>query len=529
MSMIETRRIRKLNPATGLPLRDYPVASTAEVGDAVAKSRRTFADFRKTSLKTRARLLKTISELLYRRADSIAAIISEETGKPISDSLEADIGTALALLHYYAQIGPKTLKPRIISPDLTSQITGRLHRETFHPRGTIAIISPWNYPLAIPASGIAAALMTGNTTILKPSELTPATGIALVEMIREALSNLNLPMDTVQVLIGDGQTGAELITENIDGVIFTGSDRTGRKIRETIGGRGLWNSLELGGSDAMIVLDGCDLEKAASYAVWGRFVNAGQACASVKRLLVPARSVETILKHLEHKMSRLCVGPPSDTSCHVGPLISETQLNLLEAQVRDAVEQGARMITGGQRLDMPGWFYAPTLLANVSNSARMLHEEVFGPALPVIPYQHVDDAIALANDSGFGLTTSLFGPGNEAKLLAERLECGTVVINDVGPSNYAMVSAPWGGWKNSGAGVSHGTRSLLELSRSQVVSENLCFSLPWFNKPFWQFGPDTTQVPARSQAVLAVSGRQCAMWHPKTWLAFWNHRASKKL
>jgi acyl-CoA reductase-like NAD-dependent aldehyde dehydrogenase len=529
MAMIETRLIRKLNPSTGHPRRDYPVASTAEVTDAVVKSRRALADFRNTSLDTRARLLKTIAELLYRRADTLAVVISEETGKPISDSLEADIGTTLALLHYYAQTGPKTLKPRMISPDLTSLITGRLHRETFHPRGAIAVISPWNYPLAIPASGLAAALMTGNTAILKPSELTPATGIALVELIQEALSNLNLPLDTVQVLIGDGQTGAELIGRDIDGVIFTGSDRTGQIIREAIGGRGLWNSLELGGSDAMIVLDGCDLEKAASYAVWGRFVNAGQACASVKRLLVPARSVDTILKHLEHKMSRLCVGPPSDTSCHVGPLISETQLNLLEAQVRDAIEQGARLITGGQRLDMPGSFYAPTLLANVPASARMLHEEVFGPALPVIPYHHVDDAIALANDSGFGLTASLFGPSSEAKALAERLECGTVVINDVGPSNYAMVSAPWGGWKNSGAGVSHGTRSLLELSRSQVVSENLCFSLPWFNKPFWQFGADAARVPARSRAVLAVSGRQSAMWHPKTWLAFWNHRASKKL
>lgn len=527
MALTDTRCIRKLNPSTGELIREYPAADPTQVRQAVEGARAAAEAFNKTLLSRRAQLLKTISALLYRKADQVAAIVSEETGKPISDSMEADLGTALNILNYYAGIGPRKLKPRTITPDLSSRITGRTHREIHHPRGIVGIISPWNYPLAIPASGIAAALMAGNAVILKPSELTPGTGTILIEIAREALGAQGFSKEIAQLLIGDGETGAALVESDIDGIIFTGSERTGRKIRESLGVRGLWSSMELGGSDAMIVLEGCDLEKAASYAVWGRFANAGQACASVKRLLVPAAHEETMISLLQDKVARLKVGMPTNPDAHVGPLISEDQLQILDAQVQDAIEKGARLVTGGKRLPQPGNFYAPTLLADVPGTARMLNEEVFGPALPIIPYQKLEDAIALTNRSAFGLTACVFGPADAAESIAPRLECGTVVINDVGTSNYAMVCAPWGGWKSSGSGASHGERALLELTRPQVVSQNQFFNMPFFHKPFWHFG--TIPTESRTKAVLAISARQAAMLHPKTWLAFWEHRASRKL
>jgi succinate-semialdehyde dehydrogenase/glutarate-semialdehyde dehydrogenase len=477
----------------------------------------------------RSRLLKTVLRLLYQRANDVAAIISAETGKPMADALEADIGTALGVLGYYADLGPKRLKARLIQPDIISFITGRAHWETYHPHGVIAVISPWNYPLAIPCSGLATALMAGNTVVLKPSELTPGTGSILVQIVQEALQQLRLPTDTVQLVIGDGLTGSTLVESEIDGVIFTGSERTGRRIRAAIGERGLWSSLELGGSDAMLVLEGCNLEVAASYALWGRYTNAGQACASVKRLLVPEKNLNAILGGLRQKIAQLQVGPPDNPDNHVGPLISEAQLNVLDSQVQDAIQRGATLLAGGKRLPRAGWFYEPTLLSQVPESARILTEEVFGPVLPVIPYRTLEEAISLVNASSFGLTASIFGSERQAKAIASRLECGTVVINDVGPSNYAMPCAPWGGWKASGSGASHGEKALLELSRLQVISSNRLFQMPGLHKPLWHFGRQSDRLPLRSKAVLAFSSRQAAMWNPRTWLAFWQNRASTKI
>lgn len=518
-----------VNPATGLPIRRYPIAGPETVQQIIHQASSALPVWRSVSLIRRARLLRAVMRSLHARASEIAALISEETGKPLADALEADVGTALGVLGYYAKIGPDRLKPKAIQPDLISLITGRAHQETYHPRGVIAVISPWNYPLAIPASGLATALMAGNTVILKPSELTPATGLWLVNLVRETLQQQGFPSDVAQCVIGDGSTGSALTQQSIDGIIFTGSATTGQRIQQACTGRDVWASMELGGSDAMLILDGCPLETAASYALWGRYTNAGQACAAVKRLLVPRHATEAFLGHLQAKIAKLKVGPPNNPDNHVGPLISEAQLRLLDSQVQDALGKGARLLTGGKRHPGPGWFYEPTLLTDVPDNARILHEEVFGPVLPVIPYDSLDEAIQMVNASAFGLTASVFGPEAEARTIAGRLACGTVVINDVGPSNYAMPCAPWGGWKNSGSGASHGERALLDLSRVQVVSVNRLFRMPGLQKPLWHFGSQANLLPGRSKTVLAFSSAHPAIYNPLTWLAFWQNRASTKI
>lgn len=518
----------KINPATGKFLSQHPIATSEEVHSAVQSARMAQQSWKKVSLPERARLLKAIANALYRQADELASVISAEVGKPLTDALESDLGIAISIFRYYAATAPKALAPRRIAPDLMSVLAGRSHREVFQPRGVIGIISPWNYPLAIPASGIAACLAAGNAVVLKPSELSPETGKRLVTVIREVCKAAGVSEDLVQVVTGDASTGQALVQSAVDGLIFTGSGATGRWIEKEAAERGLWCSLELGGSDAMIVLDYCDAERAASYAVWGRFVNAGQACAAVKRLLVPERELDRWLKILRCKTSQIKVGSPDEPDCHYGPLISEKQLLLLESQVQDALEKGAELVTGGQRLAREGYFYPPTILTRIPPDARLLREETFGPVLAVIPYRTVEEAVQITNATQFGLTACVFGPDTKARRLAEQLDCGTVMINDIGASNYAMVCAPWGGWKQSGQGRSHGIRALQELSLRKVVSANARFHWPVLNKPLWLFSKD---VPTkdRAQTVLAFASQHLSILNPVTWLAFWRHRSATRI
>ncbi len=525
-----SRYFEKTDPASGEVLARYPVSGKKTVADAVERSRQAGLAWKATPPAKRAEVLRAVAEKLYRQAESMAALVSRETGKPPADALQADVGTAINILNYYAGIGPRLLSPRSIAPDWVSLLTGRNHREVRHPHGVVAVITPWNYPLAIAASGMAAALMAGNTVILKPSELSPAVGEALAGVFREILCGKECPEDAVQLLHGDGETGAALVDADIDAAIFTGSHTVGFQVQQKLVAQGKWASLELGGSDPMIILPqvrGNMLEAAASYAVWGRFVNAGQACAAVKRLYVPAPMLPELVELLRAKTLALRIGPPTDPHSQVGPMISQKQRQLLDELVRDATQRGAHAVVGGHMLDVPGYFYAPTLLVDVPQDARILHEEAFGPALPIIPYESLEEAIRMANATPFGLTASVFGPADAARQVANQLECGTVVINDVGASNYAMIAAGWSGWKQSGSGTSHGPRALLEMTRTQVVSHNRLFGWPVFGKPLWHFScaPCSTR-DARAIFDLAVARR---LWSPAIGLAVWRNRAGKKL
>lgn len=530
MTDVATAFIEKMNPSTGQLLASYPIARADEVNRVVHKSQVAAAQWANSTLVQRASLLRAIAKALYQQADALAELISLETGKPLSDAKESDLAVAIGILHYYADSGAAILKPHTIFPDIMSVLAGRSHQEVFSPRGVIGIIAPWNYPMAIPMSGIAAALMSGNAVVLKPSELTPGVGQKIVDVIHQVLKACQHPLDLVQLLIGDGSTGAALVESSIDGLIFTGSSAVGWRIAEQLSVRNLWYSLELGGSDAMILLDGCDLEKAASYAIWGRYTNAGQACASVKRLLVPEAHVKRFTQLLQCKLSQLKVGAPDEAGSHFGPLISQKQLEQVYSQVQDSIEQGAQLLAGGERLPRDGYFYAPTLLTQVPLDSRVLTEEVFGPVLPVVPYSSLDDAIEKANQTSYGLTASVFGPTVVAEQVAQRLKCGTVLINDIGASNYAMVCAPWSGWKQSGHGVSHGVQALKELSLRKIVSTNNRFHWPILGKPLWLFGkPGQIATNERSKAILGFAHRSLRSLLPQTWLTFWESRSSTRL
>ena len=514
-----TRIIEKINPATGVLTCQYSMTTEPEIIQMVEKARRAQTAWAQTALNVRARLLHAVADRLYEAADSLAAIISEETGKPLSDAIESDIAGALGLLRYNANVGPRCLKSRRLAPDAMSRLIFRFHWETWHPRGVIAIISPWNYPVAIPTGSIATALMAGNAVVFKPSELAPACGLRLAALFQEVLAQTGFSPDLVQVLCGDGETGQILLQQDIQGIIFTGSSRVGRSIRMLAAERGLWSSLELGGSDAMLVLEGMNPELATSFAVWGRFSNAGQACASVKRLFVPVSIAETIITHLQEKIALLRVASPIDETAHLGPLISKIQRDILDAQVQDALHRGATLLAGGGPKTGPGWFYEPTLLRDVPPDADLMQKEAFGPVLPVIVYDDIDEAIAQINASFYGLTTSILGNPRQAQAVASRFECGSVIINDAGATNFIAACAPWGGWKESGHGVSHGEHALKELCRLQIVSENGMMQIPGFQRPPWHFSRLRRSVGKRSQVLLALANGFFRQWRFSTLVA----------
>jgi succinate-semialdehyde dehydrogenase/glutarate-semialdehyde dehydrogenase len=353
---------------------------------------------------------------------------------------------------------------------------GRILQE---PYGVIGIISPWNYPFSIPATESLAALVCGNSVVLKPSELTSLAALELASLLHQA----GVPKNVFQVLTGDGSTGAALINSKIDKLVFTGSVATGKRIAEEAASRLLPVGLELGGKDPMLVLDDADLDVASSGAVWGAFVNAGQACLSVERCYVHRGLYEPFLDACVSKVKRLRVGNGLDSSTDVGPLIHERQLRIVEAHVEDARARGARVLSGGARLPQLGTnFYAPTILADVNQQMRLMREETFGPLLPIMPFESDDEAIQLANDSDYGLAASIWTRSRaRGENLARRIHAGTVMVNDV-ISCFGISEAPHGGVKASGIGRAHGRFGLEEMVRIKYVDTDL---LPQMKKVWW--------------------------------------------
>jgi acyl-CoA reductase-like NAD-dependent aldehyde dehydrogenase len=352
------------------------------------------------------------------------------------------------------------------------------------PYGVIGIVSPWNYPFSIPATETLAALVAGNAVVLKPSELTPLVALELAALLHAA----GVPKDVFQVVIGDGATGATLLQSSadapgIDKLVFTGSVATGKRIAALAAERLLPVVLELGGKDPMIVLGDADIDVASSAAVWGAFVNAGQACLSVERCYVHRSLYEKFLRACVEKTQKLRVGDGMNPETDVGPMIHERQLRIVETHVEDAQARGARVLEGGSRLpDLGPNFYSPTVLADVSHEMRIMREETFGPVLPVMAFDDDDEAVRLTNDSDFGLAASVWTRDSaRGERLARRIQAGTVMVNDV-ISCFGISEAPHGGWKASGVGRTHGRFGLEEMVRVKYLDID---RMPGMKKVWW--------------------------------------------
>ncbi len=476
----KTDEIISFNPATGEEVGRVKIASAGEVQKAVEQSRVAFTEWRKTSFAERREFIMRAREVILSEMEEIARLISDEMGKPVAEAYSAEIAPVLDLMQYFARTAQKMLKPEKIDIGHLKFI-GRSSRIVYQPLGVVGIISPWNYPFSIPLGEVVMALMAGNSVVLKPSELTPLVG----EKISEIFAKANLPENVLQIVTGDGRTGAALVDAAPDKIMFTGSVATGKKIAAAAARNLTPVVLELGGKDPMIVFADANLEMASSAAVWGAFTNSGQACSSVERLYVEESIAGKFTKLLIEKTRNLTQNLGSEETTDIGSMVSENQLKTVENHIADFERAGAKISIGGKRnANLKGVFFEPTVIENADNSMLGMREETFGPTLPVAVFKTEKEAIDLANDTDFGLTASVWTSDlRRGNRVAEKILAGTVTINEV-LYTHGIAQTPWGGFKQSGYGRTHGKFGLMELVAPQHIHVNRFLLTP----DVWWFG-----------------------------------------
>ena len=474
----QVREIVSVNPSTGDEIGRVPLMNAADIAAAVSRARAAQPAWAKLSYRERARFILRAREIVLDQLDDIAKLVSRETGKPVTEAISMEIVPTLDFMHYFAENAKQILKRRRISLGQYN-FMARTSYIVYKPLGVVGIISPWNFPWATPLDEVVMALMAGNAVIVKPSELTPFTALKIADVFKQA----QLPAGLLEVVTGDGSTGAALVDAGVNKIMFTGSVTTGKRVAEAAAKHLTPVVLELGGKDPMIVLADANLENAARAAIWGAFCNSGQACASIERCYVHESIANKFVDLVVKETKLLKQDNALASEVDVGAMTNERQLKIVEDHVSDAVERGAEVRAGGHRLnDSGGWFHEPTVVTGVDHSMKLMRDETFGPVLPIMTFKTDEEAVRLANDSIFGLTASVFtGDLDRGKRLAEQIDAGTVMVNEV-VYTHALAQTPWGGMKQSGYGRTHGGLGLLELVAPQHIHVN---ALPGLADVWW--------------------------------------------
>ncbi|MGW2169280.1 succinic semialdehyde dehydrogenase [Streptomyces sp. NPDC001705] len=457
-------RVTTSAPYTGVPLADFPVSTPEDVEAAFARARIAQKSWAATPIAERKRILLRYHDLVLARQDEVLDLMQAENGKTRRDAfLEVvDIGI---VSRYYARNAAKYLGPkrrRGAIPLLTHTT------ELRHPKGVVTVISPWNYPLSMAASDTIAALMAGNAVVQKPDTQTALTALWSMDLMYEA----GLPKDVWQMVIGRGSSIGGALMDNADYMMFTGSTASGRNIASDAGRRLIGASLELGGKNPMIVLDDADIDKAADGAVAACFPSAGQLCVSIERLYVAESLRDKFIAAFTARTKNLKIGAAYDYSVDVGSLTTSAQLKTVTEHVDDAVAKGATVLAGGKaRPDLGPLFYEPTILTDVTPDMTLYDHETFGPVVSVYTYRDVDEAIALANATPYGLNASVWtGNGARGRAVAARVHAGTVNVNEAFAAAWGSVDAPMGGMGDSGLGRRHGADGILKYTEAQTVA-----------------------------------------------------------
>ena len=455
-----------LNPATGQPLIEVALASEADVDRAVEAARAAFeaGPWPALSGADRGELLWRLAGLLEQHVDELAELETLDNGKPIRTSRHGDLPTAIKHFRYYAGWASK-LEGATLPVSIPNQFVYTLRE----PMGVVGLIIPWNFPLVMAAWKLAPALACGNTVILKPAEETPLTALRLGELAMEA----GFPSGVVNVLTGPGvPTGAALTAHSgVDKVAFTGSTEVGRKIMAAAAGSNLKRvSLELGGKSPNVIFADADLEKAIKGATWAVFSSSGQECVAGSRLFVEKPIFQAVVDGLAAQAARIRVGPGFAPKVHIGPIVSQKQLDTVMGHIERGRQAGAEIVAGGKRLGgelAGGYFIPPTIFTHADDSLPLLREEIFGPVVAVTPFEDWDELVARANSTRYGLAAGAWTRDlSKAHRFARAVKAGTVWINSYGLFDPA---APFGGYKESGFGREMGREALDLYTQTKTI------------------------------------------------------------
>jgi succinate-semialdehyde dehydrogenase/glutarate-semialdehyde dehydrogenase len=460
----DAARVTTHAPYTGAPLAHLPVSTPADVEDAFTRARIAQKTWAATPVSQRKKILLRFHDLVVARQDEALDLMQAENGKTRRDAF-LEVTDIAITSRYYARSAAKHLAPkrrRGAIPLLTHTT------ELRHPKGVVTVVSPWNYPLSMAAGDAIAALMAGNAVVQKPDTQTALTALWSLDLMREA----GLPTGVWQMVVGRGSSIGGALMAGADYMMFTGSTATGRQIARDAGERLIGASLELGGKNAMIVLDDADIDNAADGAVAACFPSAGQLCVSIERLYVAESVRDRFVDAFVTRTKALTIGAAYDYSVDVGSLTTTSQLKTVTEHVDDAVAKGATVLAGGKpRPDLGPLFYEPTILTDVTPDMTLYDHETFGPVVSLYSYRTVDEAIAQANATPYGLNASVWtGNGARGRAVAARIHAGTVNVNEAFAAAWGSVDAPMGGMGDSGLGRRHGAEGILKYTEPQTVA-----------------------------------------------------------
>lgn len=467
---------------TGNPIGRVPLGTEEDTLAAMERARIAQKAWAKVPVKERARIFRRYHQLMMAQREQSADIIQCETGKARPTALEEIMDVSINA-RYYANHGPALLKPHRV-PGMMPVATKTV---VYHkPKGVVGVISPWNYPFNLAVSDAIPAMIAGNAIVLKPDSQTPYSALRCAQLLYEA----GVPREVFQVVTGPGSVVGNTLAKTCDYLMFTGSTKTGKLLGAQTGERLVSYSAELGGKNAMIVQKGANLKKCAEVSMRGMFSNSGQLCISIERVYVERDIYEDFLKTLADRLDRLVIGADYSYNTEYGSIISQKQMDTIESHIKDAVEKGAKIYWGGKRLPEVGPLYIqPTILIDVPEDAICCRHETFGPVVSVYPVDSMEEAIERANDTDYGLNSSVWGKTyRDGEAIARQLDTGTVSVNEGYTPGWASVHAPMGGFKESGMGRRHGKDGILKYTETTTVAVQRWLSIdePSFvPRDFW--------------------------------------------